>query len=189
MRRVARKRFAYAVVFLPKRLKLFAGVQRSSSSPRTGAWLLCWCYWEVSGSPKVFSPKVTVIAMVIERQAPESRSCVGTTRPFLLLVRNFSKYRPSRTSSQSQERIQGTAPGLNPFPHQSQARCRRLSERRLSAWGLTSFVPQKTKSPRAAGAERCVTQLFLNLMRILCLSIPRTGSTEGVMLRSRLSVD
>lgn len=39
------------------------------------------------------------IAMVIGRQAPESQSCGGTPRPFLLLVCNFSKYSPSRTPS------------------------------------------------------------------------------------------
>lgn len=123
-------------MFLPKRLKLFAGIQWSFSSPRTGTWSLRWCYWEVTGSPKVFSPKVTAIAMVIERQAPESRSCVGTTRRFLLLVCNFSKYRPSQTSSLSQDRIQETATGLNPFPHETQPCCRRQKAQQATLFCL-----------------------------------------------------
>lgn len=134
--RIVIKCFAYAVMFLQKRLKLFAGVQQSFSSPQTGARSLRWCYWEVTGSPKVFSPKVTAIAMVIERQAPESRSCVGTTRPFLLLVCNFSKYRPSQTSSLSQERIQETVTGLNPFPRQTQPRCQRQKAQQATPFCL-----------------------------------------------------
>ena len=136
MLRIVIKRFAYAVMFLPKRLKLFAGVRQCFSSPRIGVRLLCWCYWEVTGSPKVFLPKVTAIAMVIEWQAPESRSCVGTARPFLLLICNFSKYRPSRTSSLSQERIQETATGLNPFPRQTQPRCRRQKAQQATPFCL-----------------------------------------------------
>lgn len=103
------------------------------------------------------------IAMVIEQQAPESRSCGGTPRPFLLLVCNFSKYSPSRTPSRKRERAQETATALNPFPHQAQPRCPRQNAQRATPFCLgTSAFGAKTPFPAAQEAASCVTQLFLN---------------------------
>lgn len=120
-----------------------------------------------------------------QRQAPESRSCVGTARPFHLLLCNFSKYRPIQTPSASQEMAQGSdraeprLPGLLKEESSGAAPfCLEMGE----------FCSNKKNHCWLQEAEGCVTQLFLNLMCVLCLFIPSTVSTEGVMLRSRHSV-
>lgn len=90
--------------------------------------------------------------------APESQSCGGTTRPFLLLVCNPSKYRPSQTPSLNWERIHGTAAALNPFPHQTEGR--KLRKQRFR-WEFPRFGPRRDVPGLREQSGVTLTQLFL----------------------------
>lgn len=128
----------------PKRFKLCAGVRgRQGRGCAGGAGK--------GVGMRGFLPKVTADSDGSSGGAPESRSCAGAASPVLLLVCNFSKYRPSNLFL-SQERIRESATGINPF---LASPATELSKGHLFAWGWKSFVPKKIFQ-----RQSWVTQLF-----------------------------